>query len=53
MNEAVAKAVQAWETAPFHVRSLAGAYVDPLMIAMLAIVAELESLKKEVAKNGN
>lgn len=46
MNEAVEKARKAWEQAPAHVRMMAGNYVDPLIIALLEMSAEINKLKE-------
>ncbi len=34
--EAVKKARQQWEGAPFHVKAMAGAYVEPILAALEA-----------------
>ena len=46
MNEAVEKARKAWESAPMHVRMMAGAYVDPMVVGLLEIAARLEKHEK-------
>lgn len=41
VQEAVQKAKKAWEAAPLHVKAMAGAYVDPIIVAMMEIAAAL------------
>lgn len=45
MEQAVEKARKAWEAAPLHVRAMAGAYVDPLIVALLELAARVEKLE--------
>ena len=40
--EAVEQAAQAWKGAPIHIRTMAGAYVTPLLGAIFAINEELQ-----------
>ena len=46
MEQAVEKARKAWQAAPLHVRAMAGQYVDPLIVAILEIAAEVKKLKE-------
>lgn len=43
---AVVEAAAAWAKAPAHIKAMAGAYVGPLIAALLAMNAELQALKK-------
>lgn len=52
MNEKVEKAVAAWNTAPVHVQIMAGSYVNPLLAALVAMAAEISTLKEKV-ENGS
>lgn len=45
MPEKVFAAVEAWNNAPLHIRTMAGAYVTPMIEAMVAIADEIEKLK--------
>ena len=51
MPEKVFAAVEAWNNAPLHIRAMAGAYVTPLIDALVAIAQEIEQLQIEV-RNG-
>lgn len=50
MKQAIADALAAWESAPLHVRMMAGNYVGPVLAALVAVGEEVEALKG--AKNG-
>lgn len=64
MFDAVEKARNAWQGAPFHVRAMAGAYVAPILAALLemegrifrvesALSAKLKIINEaDGAKNG-
>lgn len=52
MKQLIDDALAAWGRAPMHVRAMAGAYVGPLLAALVAIGEHVEALEKEV-KNGN
>jgi hypothetical protein len=41
----VAAAAAAWAKAPAHVRAMAGAYVGPLLAALMAINEELQGVE--------
>lgn len=45
MSNEVADAVDAWNGAPAHIRALAGAYVGPLLAAVVALEKRLEKLE--------
>lgn len=45
MEKAVGDALAAWEKAPPHIRIMAGAYVGPLLAALVAVAEEVEKLK--------
>jgi hypothetical protein len=45
MKQLVADALAAWEAAPLHVRMMAGAYVVPVLAALVAVADEVEALK--------
>lgn len=51
MKQLIDDAMAAWEGAPMHVRAMAGAYVGPLLAALVAIGERVEALEMEV-KNG-
>lgn len=40
--DAVFQAAEAWKKAPVHIRGMAGAYVNPLMQAVLCINQQLQ-----------
>lgn len=42
--EMVREAAEAWAKAPAHVKTMAGAYVGPVMKALMAINSELEAV---------
>jgi hypothetical protein len=44
-TKAVAEAAAAWAKAPAHVRAMAGAYVGPLLAALMAINEELQGVQ--------
>lgn len=44
-DKTVSAASAAWNKAPAHVRAMAGAYVSPLLGALIAINHELGALK--------
>jgi hypothetical protein len=44
-TKAVAAAAAAWAKAPAHVRAMAGAYVGPLLAALMAINEELQEVQ--------
>lgn len=43
-------ALAAWNKAPAHVRMMAGAYVGPLLAAMVALSAKVEMIEREILK---
>ena len=43
-RDAIKAAREKWETAPAHVKIMAGAYVGPLLLALEAINAELDAV---------
>lgn len=45
MQQAIDDALAAWESAPMHVRMMAGAYVGPVLAALEAVAEEVEKLK--------
>lgn len=45
MQTAIDDALAAWNNAPAHVRMMVGAYVGPLLAALVAIGAEVEAMK--------
>jgi hypothetical protein len=47
MQQAIADALAAWQAAPAHVRMMAGAYVGPVLAALVAVGEEVEKLKGE------
>ncbi len=52
MQEHVDKAQAAWNRAPAHVKLMAGAYVEPLLAALVAMADEISTLKEKV-ENGS
>lgn len=40
-------AVEAWNKAPFHIKTMAGDYVGPILAALVAIADEVRELKGE------
>lgn len=50
-DAAVLQAVAKWETAPMHIKAMAGVYVSPLFEAVKAINEELDELRQEQARS--
>lgn len=46
MRETVNDAIAAWEKAPMHVRAMAGAYVGPILAALIALADAVEAKQK-------
>ena len=44
-EQAVIEARQRWESAPLTIKTMAAAYVGPLLLALEAISAELQAIK--------
>jgi hypothetical protein len=47
MESAIADALAAWNKAPAHVKLMAGAYVGPLLAALVAIGERIEKLENQ------
>lgn len=47
---AIGRALDRWESAPAHIRIMAGAYVGPLLEAVAAIERDLEDIRAQLAQ---
>lgn len=45
MQQAINDALSAWEAAPLHIRMMAGAYVGPLLAALVAVGEKVEKIE--------
>lgn len=45
MNDEVKKAVELWQRAPLHVRTLAGSYVEAMLDALVSLSERVERLE--------
>lgn len=45
MQTAINDALTAWEAAPLHIRMMAGAYVGPLLAALVAIGEKVNQIE--------
>ena len=46
-ERAIVSAVGHWQQAPAHIRLMAGAYVDPLLKALMALNEEMRAMQHE------
>lgn len=45
----VSDALEAWNKAPAHIRMMAGAYVGPLLVALVAVSSKVEKIDGQVS----
>jgi len=49
----IAEATATWLKAPAHVRTMAGAYIMPLLMAVEAIGKELDKVKRDIERENH